>query len=273
MAAEVVITSEGLQQRSVVARLRTTSSLLRLWIVRDLRARYRFSSLRASWSVIQPVVLLATYGWVFTAVLDVGEEQVPYLSFAWAGLVVYSYAAQCLGAGVGSLLDAGFVVSKVYFPREVVPLAVVGVATVDLAITGTILLVLSWVQIGPPTIHVLGALLALVMMVVLMAATTTIVAALAVSLRDVRHVMPLVVRVLFIITPVMYSIELIEVHGSWLGTLNPLTVAMEAVRDGALRHRWPAFAPLLGYLSASIALCYVAIRFVWRAERSMTDRL
>lgn len=272
MPDEVVITPQGIQQ-GYRPRLRATVPLVRLWVERDLRARYRHSGLRSAWTIIQPVALLLTYGWVFTAVLDVPQEGVPYLSFAWAGLVGYNFAAQSLGVGVGSILDAGDIVQKAYFPREVLPLAVVGVATFDLFVTFAILLVLAWLQIGPPTIHVLGAVLGLAVLIVWVAATTIVVATLAVRFRDLKHSMPLILRVMFILTPVMYSAELLAGTGSLLLTVNPLAVSIDAIREGVLNHTWPPWWSLLIQALAGCALLVASVPLVKRAERLISDRL
>ncbi len=272
MLDEVVITPRGIQQ-GYRTRLRATVPLVRLWVERDLRARYRHSGLRSAWTIVQPVALLLTYGWVFTAVLDVPQEDVPYLSFAWAGLVGYNFVAQALGIGVGSILDAGGIVQKAYFPREVLPFAVVGVAAFDLLITFAILLVLAWLQIGPPSIHVLGAILGLGVLVLWVAATTVFVATLAVRFRDLRHAMPLVLRVIFILTPVMYSAELLGDTGSLLLTANPLAVSIDAIRQGVLNHVWPPLWPLLIQVAAGCALLVASVPTVKTAERLISDRL
>lgn len=258
---------------SVRSRLRSARPLLRLWIGRDLRARYRHSTLRASWSIVQPLALLLTYGWVFVFVLDVPQEDIPYLSFAWAGLAVFGLVQQALGAGTGSIVDSAGVVSKVYFPREVIPLSVVGVAVVDLATTLGILVVLAWVQIGPPSIHLVGAILPLAMITVWVAAVTTLAATGNVFRRDVRQVMPLVLRVLFIVSPVMYSASSFGPVMARVSELNPIAVAIEGVRDTVLREQWPDLLPLAAHLVAAGALLALSLVLVGRVERTMADHV
>jgi lipopolysaccharide transport system permease protein len=217
--------------------------------------------------------MLLTYGWVFTAVLGVGTESVPYLTFAWAGLVVYSFVQQCLGSGVGVFGDSSFIVSKVYFPREILPLAVVGVACVDLSIAFLILVGVAWIQVGPPTVHLLGAVASVAVLMLVTAAATVVSAALAVRYRDIRHAMPLALRVLFIVSPVMYSVDLLTSRLGWVINLNPLVVVIEGVRDGVIRHEWPEPIGLAVYAVVGALALLVSLGVVRRAERLMTDRL
>lgn len=273
MSDRVIITPRAGIRQSLTKRLVDEWPLLRLWTAREFRTRYRQSWLRAGWSVVQPVVLLITYGWVLVQVLDVGESEVPYLTFAWAGLVPFTFMSQCLGQGVGSIQYAGHVISKVYFPREILPLSVVGAACVDLAITTAILVVAAWVQVGPPTVHLIALVMVNLVLVSWTAALTVLAATATVFRRDLGHAMPLILRVLFIVSPVMYPVTLLEERVPALTALNPLTVVIEATRDVATRNTWPAWGPLLGHLVAGSILLAAALLLVRRVESKMPDRV
>jgi lipopolysaccharide transport system permease protein len=273
MDAEVVITPDRGLEQPLVARVRSSGPLLRLWTARELRARYRQSVLRAGWSIIQPVALMGTYGWVLTAVLDVQQEPIPYLTFAWSGLVGYLFLQQALGLGVGSIVDAGHIVSKVYFPREVLPLAVVGVSLVDLAVTMVILFVLAVIQVGAPSIHAIAVVVPLLVLVVAIAAATVACAAITVFRRDLRHAMPLILRMAFILSPVMYSVQQFGPRARWIVELNTLTVCIEAIRDTVLRGAWPQWHLLAAHGAVAAVLLVVTIAGVSRIERRMSDQV
>lgn len=266
------MTAERGVHETLGRRVGSALPLLGLWIRRDLRARYRQSWLRAGWSVIQPVVLLLTYGWVLTAVLDVGDDEVPYLTFAWAGLVVFIFIQQALGVGVGSIQQSRHIITKVYFPREVLPLASVGVALVDLGIMTLILVVLSWVQVGPPTIHLVAIPIIDVVLALWVAGLTMLAATAAVFRRDVVHVMPLVLRVLFIVSPIMYATSLLEERAPAFVSWNPITVTIEATRNVATRATWPNWTLLAIHGVVGVALFLGAVVTVRRFERRMSDR-
>jgi lipopolysaccharide transport system permease protein len=272
-ADDIVVMTRGKgSHESIVRRLRGELPLLWLWTSRELRARYRQSWLRAGWTVIQPVVLLMTYGWVLTAVLDVGDDRIPYLTFAWAGLGPFIFIQQALGAGVGSIQQSRHIITKVYFPREILPLSAVGTAFVDLVVMTAILVVLAWVQIGPPTIHLLAIVVVDAVLVTWMAALTMLAASAAVFRRDVIHVMPLVLRVLFIISPVMYATSLLEERAPAFVSWNPLTVTIEATRDVVTRHVWPDWLLLGVHGAVGVVLFLVAMMVMRSFERRMSDR-
>lgn len=134
-AAEVV--------RSLIARCHRTLQLVRVLAPRELRVRYRQSLLDLVWALISPIVILIVYGLVLTQSFGVNGTCGPYLSSAWIGLVLWTFFGTALGSSVTSLISASDMVTKLYFPRETLPLAMVGSALADLGIgLGTIAVVL-----------------------------------------------------------------------------------------------------------------------------------
>lgn len=267
----VEITAERGLVQPFRARVTSMLPMLRMWTHRELRARYRQSFLRAGWSVVQPTALLVTYGWVLTEVLSIGQESIPYLSFAWCGLVPFALVQSSLGPGVSSIQANGSLISKIYFPREILPLAEVGAACTDLLASVPILIVLSWVQIGPPTVHTLAIFPALAVLVMWVAALTVLSATATVFRRDLKHAMPLLLRILFIVTPIMYPITAFGEAAEKASLLNPLTVVIEVMRDGTLRHQWPRWDLLALQGLAGAILLVVSILVVQRTERRMPD--
>lgn len=269
----VIITPRGGIQQSVWSRATQVALLLRLWSARELRARYRQSWLRAGWSVIQPLVLLITYGWILNAVLDVREEGVPYLVFAWSGLVPFAFVQQSLGQGVGSIQQAGHIVTKVYFPREVLPLSVIVASLVDLAVTSLLLLVVSWVQVGPPSVTALGVVPVFLVLLLWCVGLTLLACTLMVFRRDIGHAMPLILRALFIVTPVLYPAALLVDRAPLLAWLNPFTVVTEGVRDSLIRTVWPDWKLLGAHLVGGAVVTVIGFAVVRRSEQKMVDLL
>ena len=167
-----------------------------------LRVRYRQSILSAGWGLIQPVTLLVIYGWVVVRVLNVGQTELPYLSFAWAGIVSFTFLSQALGQGVGSIQSAGSLISRVYFPREVLPFAVVTSSLADLGVMTALLFVVAWFQVGPPGLAALGLVPVSALLVVWALALTLLSSTATVFRRDLNYAVVVAAR-LFIMSPVV----------------------------------------------------------------------
>jgi lipopolysaccharide transport system permease protein len=272
MSPNVTISPRRGVEQTLRHRLAILFPLLWLWTLRDLRTRYRQSVLQGGWGLVQPVLLLLTYGWVFTAVLDIGPEAgVPYLSFAWAGLGPFMFFAQSLGQGVGSIQQAAPLISRVWFPREVLPLAVVGSASVDFLVMAAVLVGITWVQVGPPSIHLLGLVPVYAMLALWTVGLALVSASVTVYRRDLNHAMPLALRLLFIVTPVMYSADLIEAQVPGFTAVNPLAVAIEGTRDVAYRDAWPDWTLLGAQALAGLVVALLAFVVFRRLEPRMGD--
>lgn len=266
----VISPGRGIEM-SLPERLRLTWPLVLAWTRRDLRARYRQSVLRSWWSFIQPVTILVIYGVVFTAVLDISVEEAPYLVFAWAGIVPLTFFSSSLGQGVGSIQQAGQIISRVAFPRDVIPLSVVAGASVDLLIMTVVLVALAWVQVGPPSIHLLGLLPIALVLCCWTVAVTIAAAGVTVFRRDLRFAVPLALQMLFIATPAMYPASLIADWAEWVNIVNPLTVVIEGTRDAVYRGVWPDMPVLGAQFLASLVALVGSFALFRRLEPQMSD--
>jgi lipopolysaccharide transport system permease protein len=265
-----IVAGRGVVQSSR-QRLSNVWPLLRVWTRRDLRVRYRQSVLSAGWGLIQPVTLLVIYGWVITRVLDVGPEELPYLSFAWAGIVPFTFISQALGQGVGSIQQSGALISRVYFPREVLPFAVVAASLVDLGVMTLILFAVGWIQVGAPDVHVVGLLFVNLVLVVWTLGLTLISASATVFRRDLNYAVPLFLRVLFIVSPVVYSADLLQGRAYGLWAANPLAVVIEGTRDTVLKGTWPDVDLLAIHLGTGTVLLVAGYVMFRRLEPRMGD--
>lgn len=253
------------------ARVVAELPLLRLWTMRAFRTRYRQSALDVLWSVLNPVVVLAVYGLIFTAAFDVTGDGIPYLSFAWAGLVVWMFCSTALATAAPSLSTVADTIAKVYFPREVVPLAEVGAGTIDLGIALAILVALALAQGLTLSVTVVAVVPVLLVLVVWTAALSTWVAVVSVFLRDVRPTIGLLIRVGFIATPIMYPVSDLPEWAQWTASVNPIAVCIEGVRDTVLRDAWPDW-PLLAVQGAvGAALLVASLAYTRAVEHRMVD--
>jgi lipopolysaccharide transport system permease protein len=245
--------------------------LLYFLILRSLKLRYKQTVLGAAWAVLQPLLAMAVFTVVFGRLARLDSEGLPYPVFALAALVPWTYFANALTQAGNSLVDQHQLLTKVYFPRLLLPLAAVLAGLVDLVVAFVLLLlVLAWYGIEPsirllavPAFALLAALSAL--------APGIWLAALNVRYRDVRHVIPFLVQIWLFATPVAYSGSLVPARWRPLFSLNP----MAAVVDG---FRWmiapeaplPALELAVG-VAAVTALLTAGLYVFRRLEQSFAD--
>jgi lipopolysaccharide transport system permease protein len=245
--------------------------LLYFLVIRSLKLRYKQTVLGAAWAVLQPLLTMAVFTVVFGRLARLGSDGLPYPVFALAALVPWTYFANALTQAGNSLVDQHQLLTKVYFPRLLLPLAAVIAGLVDLVISFVMLLVvLVWYGITPSARLLVAPALALLAAASALAPGIWL-AALNVRYRDVRHVIPFLVQIWLFATPVAYSSGLVPEGWRPLYGLNP----MAGVVDG---FRWmvapEARAPGLGLavsLAAIAVLLTAGLYFFRRTERSFAD--
>lgn len=257
--------------RGMVARCRWTIELVRVLTPRELNTRYRQSVLNIAWALITPIAVLVVYGIVLTQSFDVTGDGVPYLSLAWSGLVLWTFFSTSVGASVTSLLSSQDLVTKVYFPKEALPLSMVAASLADLAIGLVTVFILVPVQGVPITWYAIFSALPLVVLIVWAAALSVLGAIFAAFVRDVPHLVQLAIRVGFFATPVMYAAASLPPALRWTATVSPVAVAIEGFRDSVLRGRLPDLNLIFLQLAAGTALLVCSVFYTRAVESRVTD--
>jgi lipopolysaccharide transport system permease protein len=245
--------------------------LLYFLVLRSLKLRYKQTALGSAWAVLQPLFTMAVFSVVFGRLARLDSEGLPYPVFAFLALVPWTYFANALTQASNSLVEQQQLLTKVYFPRLLLPLAAVIAGLVDLAIAFAMLLVLlAWYGIAPSV-----RLLAAPAFVLLAAASALApglwLAALNVRYRDVRHVIPFLVQIWLFVTPVAYSSKLVPEHWRLLYGLNPMAGVVDGFR-WAVAPNAAVPAPTLGASIVAVAVLLTAgLYFFRRMERSFAD--
>jgi lipopolysaccharide transport system permease protein len=243
-----------------------------LWVLstRDVRVRYKQSVLGASWAVLRPVLTMVIFTLVFGRLAKMPSDGLPYAVFVYAGLLPWMFFASAITASAGSLVGSAHLVSKVYFPRLIIPLSSLGSALVDLAVSALVLLALMlWFGVAWS-----ASLVAVPLLIVGIAITAvgvgTLLSALTVSYRDFVHITPFLVQIWMFATPVVYPASLVPPHWQWLLQLNPLTGLVEGFRAAFLGRPLDA-ASIAFSFAISIAVLVLAVFYFERAERRFAD--
>lgn len=252
-------------------RVRWTVELVRVLAPRELRSRYRQSVLDIAWALITPVSVLIVYGVVLTQSFSVTGDGTPYLSMAWSGLVLWTFFAGALGGASVSLIYSADLITKVYFPKEAVPLAVVGASMVDLGIGLATVCLIAPIQGVGLSWTIVCAVIPLLVLVLWTAAASILVSVLGAFIRDVPHVVQLVIRVGFFATPVMYPATSLPPALRWSAVVSPVAVSIEGFRAAVLRGEVPDLSLLAVHLVIAAALLVGAVRYTAAVESRLAD--
>jgi lipopolysaccharide transport system permease protein len=246
--------------------------LLYFLIWRDIKVRYKQTALGATWAIIQPFFTMVVFSIFFGHLAKVPSDGIPYPLFSFAALVPWTFFANGLSQSSNSLVGSGTLITKVYFPRLIIPLASVFSGIVDFVLAFLVLLgMMVYYGLFPTTINVLWLPLFL-----LLALTTSLgvglwLSALNVEYRDVRYIVPFITQFWMLATPIAYPSSLLQQPWRTLYGLNPMVGVVEGFR-WALLGTNAAPGPIIAVSSAAAVLILVTGAFYFRRmEKTFAD--
>lgn len=245
--------------------------LLYFLVWRNLKLRYKQTALGAAWAVIQPFMTMAVFSIFFGRLAGVPSDGIPYPVFAYAGLIPWTYFSDSLTRASNSLVENDKMLTKIYFPRMFIPMAVVVAGLVDLAISFLLLVALMWWYGLTPT----GAVWAVPLFIFLTAVTALSVSlwlsAINVQYRDVRYVVAFVVQFWLFATPVAYPSSLVPEQWRLLYGLNPMAGVVEGFRWALLGETPVSGALLAVSFLAVLILLASGLYYFRRMEDTFAD--
>jgi lipopolysaccharide transport system permease protein len=240
-----------------------------------IRVRYKQSVLGVSWAIMQPLSLMLTYTVIFSYITKISSEGLPYPIFAFAGLLPWLYFQTALTSATGGLVSHRDLITKVYFPREILPLTYVIAAAFDFLVSSTVLAAMMLYYGVTVTWYVLYAVPILAIMTVFMVGVSLMLSATQVRIRDVGVAVPLVLQLWMFATPIVYPYSAIAGKVARpleiAYTLNPLVGVIENFRRVVLQGVTPHFATLGMSLVISMVLLPVAYVYFKHIEGTMAD--
>lgn len=203
-------------------------------VLRDIKARYTQSVLGIGWAVLQPLFLMIVFTVIFGKLVKINTNGMDYAVFSYTALVPWAYFSNSLMLTTGSLIQNSNLLSKVFFPRLVLPMSTVLSTLVDFFIAFILVIVLMiWYQVSP-TIWVLFLPVLLLLMLVLSVSLGSLFAALAIQYRDVRHGIAFLVQGMMYASPVVYPVSIIPDKYRLIYGLNPMAGVIEGFRSALL---------------------------------------
>ncbi|MGH9872779.1 MAG: ABC transporter permease [Pyrinomonadaceae bacterium] len=237
---------------------------------RDVKVRYKQTELGIAWAIIQPLLTMLIFTLFFGRLAGVPSDNVPYPIFAYAGLLPWTFFANAITNSGNSLVGSANLITKVYFPRMIIPGAAVAAGLVDFAIGFVILIVLMFyyrVAVG----WGLLMLLPLVLLTTLLAAGMGMwLSGLNVKYRDVRFALPFLIQLWLFVSPVIYPASFLPAKFRWFLSLNPMTGIIEGFRASLFGHRFNWSSLATSFAITVVLLLYSSYSFR-RMEKTFAD--
>ena len=237
---------------------------------RDVKVRYKQTALGAAWAILQPLFMMVIFTIFFGRLAGVGSSGIPYPVFALAGLVPWTFFSNAITASGNSLVGSANLITKVYFPRLIVPAAAMLAGLVDFVLAFVLLCLLMLYYHIVPTIQILFLPVLVLLTALFSLGVGTWFAALNVKYRDVRFALPFLIQLWLFVSSVILPSAAIPTKWRWLLLLNPMSGIIEGYRSAlfGLPFDWPALGIASGL--TIFTLLYAVYSF-GRVERSFAD--
>lgn len=238
---------------------------------RDLKVRYKQTALGVTWAVIQPLLAAIVFTVIFGHLAKVPSDGLPYPVFVFTGLLAWNYFSQALNLSSQSLAMNVNLVTKVYAPRLLMPLAAATTPLADFAISLLVLAgLMGWYGVAPG--EALAALPIFVLLAFLTAAGVGLwVSAVTVRYRDARYALPFLTQLWMFASPVIYPVTLVPDKYQWILSLNPMTGVIDGFRWTLLGAPAPSAEVLLVSASSAVVIAILALWYFGRVERGFAD--
>lgn len=237
---------------------------------RDVKVRYKQTALGAAWAILQPLFMMVIFTIFFGRLAGIDSAGIPYPLFALAGLVPWTFFSNAITQSGNSLVGSSHLITKVYFPRLIVPAAAMLAGLVDFALAFLLFVVMMVYYSVAPTMHLLFLPVLILMTALFALGVGTWFAALNVKYRDVRFALPFLIQLWLFVSSVIMPSSALGPKYRWLLMLNPMSGIIEGYRSAlfGLPFDWPA----IGAAAAiTVAVLGYAIYSFARVERSFAD--
>lgn len=279
--------SQTSKSYEVVVKPRTSSSvwnelveLAKNWEVayalalRSIQVRYKQTVVGVVWAILQPVVTTVIFTFVFSVLARIPSSgDIPYPVFVFSGLLMWQYINRIIGEASDSLVANAGIITKVYFPRLLLPLTPIIAAALDFFLALCVLIVLMLIYGLTPRLTILALPIVLFSAGLLVYSISLILAPLNAIYRDVNIVLPYALQISMYLTPVIYPVSFVPERFQWIFIFNPFATILDSTRSLVLGTPLPsveAYAILAGYIAIFL---FIGLKTFRSMERSIVDRI
>lgn len=267
---QIIIEAEGPAFEPGLSDFWRYRELLYFLTWRDIKLRYRQTLLGAAWAIIQPLFAMLLFNVFFGRLVRIPTDNIPYPLFAYAGLLPWTFFANAVTNSANSLVGSTSLITKVYFPRMIIPAAPVLAGLVDFAVAFALLIPLLIYYGASITFQLLLLPIFISLAMLLAFGVGMLMAALNVTYRDVRYALPFVVQLWLFASPVIYPLSIVPPKWKWVVSLNPMTGIIEGFRSSLFGSSldWTTIGVAF---AVSLFIVGFSIYFFRRAEASFAD--
>ena len=245
--------------------------LYQQFLLRDLRARYKQTFVGFGWAVIQPLVMMVIFTIIFGRFAKIPSDGIPYPIFSYTALLPWTLLSTGLNFGVNSLTTNVSLVTKVYFPREIIPLASISAATVDFFVASTIFVGLMWWYKISVSVGFLLIVPLIILQLLVMITVVLILSVWNVRYRDVRQGLPFVIQVWMYASPIVYPLSIVPEKWKTFYVMNPMVGIIDGYRAIILRGETLDVITLLPALILALIGLPLAYIYFKKSERNFAD--
>lgn len=238
---------------------------------RDIIVRYRQTILGVAWVVIQPVMSAGVFSLVFGTVAGLSSDGLPYFLFSLAGMLAWNLFNGSLSRASGSLVANQALVSKVFFPRILVPISTVASVFIDFVVGLCVAIILLFVYGVNPGWAILLVPVWALMIVLLGLGVGMAASAMMVKYRDVGYVLPWMLQILLYASPVAYALSSVPANIRWIFDVNPITWFLEAFRWSLIGTEAPPAWQIGALLIGSVVVFFLGTLYFQSHEREFAD--
>jgi len=236
-----------------------------------VKVRYKQSILGVSWAIIQPLAMVIILTVIFSFVARMPSEGLPYVLFVYVALLPWNFLSTALTTSTNGLVSHADLITKVYFPREILPLTYVFAALFDFLIASSVLIVLLFYYHAPLTANLIYVLPIIAILSLFAIAAALVLSAVQVRFRDVGVAVPIAMQVWMFASPVLYPLAAVPGRLRSIYQLNPMAGILEGLRQVVLHGAPPEFTALSISALISVGLLIIAYSYFKRVEATMAD--
>lgn len=241
-----------------------------IMVWRDIKVRYKQTVFGAAWAVFQPFISMIVFSLFFGVLVKVPSDNLPYPLFVYAGLLPWTFFSNGLSRASNSLHSESNMISKIYFPRILVPLSSLGAGVLDLLISFSFLVLMMLHYKVHPTASILMLAPLLLCVFLVSMGAGTILATMSVTYRDVKYISPFLIQLWMYATPVIYPVSIVPKQWQWLLSLNPMSGLIDGCRSALFGTPFD-WLNLAISLSVAMALVILGLVYFSAVENRIAD--